>query len=123
MHIQISGYPLPAPVIIHEIVPDDLIHAGHWLLEQDDAARLLEAWRDAPTDEADVRREWAYSESGLFATALYLDGEITIALWESACGSDGDDLYSTRDMPFDFEVRLHDGETPREHHRDAGATR
>ena len=108
MRITITGYPLPDPVIIHDIRLDNLIHADGWLLDHEDAVRLLDAWRDAPTDEDDVRREWIYSESGVFVTALYLDGEVGLALWESARGSDGTDVYSTRDMPFDFDIRLLD---------------
>ncbi|OJX65521.1 MAG: hypothetical protein BGO95_10695 [Micrococcales bacterium 73-13] len=123
MRIQITGYPLPAPVIIHDPAPDAFMRAGHWLLDHEDAARLLTAWRDALTDEADVRREWAYSESGLFATALYLDGELSVALWESATGSDGTDVYSTATIPFDFEVRLLDDIGPSEDFRDTRGAR
>lgn len=108
MRIAITGYPLPDPVIIHGVTPDGLIHPDGWLLDHADVAELLDAWRDAPTDEDDVVREWAYSESGLFVTALHMEGEINVAFWESACGSDGNDVYSTRNMPFDFDIRLID---------------
>lgn len=108
MRIAITGYPLPEPVIIHDITPDGIIHPDGWLLDHADAAQLLDAWLNAPTDEDDVAREWAYSESGLFVTALHMEGEIGLAFWESASGSDGTDVYSTRNMPFDFDIRLLD---------------
>ncbi|HRN28949.1 MAG TPA: hypothetical protein PK781_01555 [Terrimesophilobacter sp.] len=124
MRIAISGYPLPEPVIIYDITPDGLIHPDGWLLDHADVAQLLRTWRDAPTDEDDVTREWAYSESGLFVTALYMEGEIGIAFWESARGSDGTDVYSTQNMPFDFDIRLLDDTTGQgERFRTTGGTR
>lgn len=108
MRIAITGHPLPEPVIVDDITPDGRIHPDGWLLDHADAARLLDAWRNAPTDDDAVVREWGYSESGLFITALYLDGELSLATWESARGSDGNDVYSTQNMPFDFDIHLLD---------------
>lgn len=107
--ISISGYPLIEPVTIRNACPDDSIHGSGWMLSLSEAVQLLNAWKQAPTDHSDVLREWRYSASGLFATALYLDEDISLSFWESTVGSDGTDRYSTETMPFDFEVQ----ETPR----------
>lgn len=108
MQITISGYPLPAPITL-TAEPDDYIIGDGFLLDHDETQRLIEAWCDAPTEPApngedDVRRTWSYSELGLFVTVLYLDGELSIDHWESAIGSEGTDLYSTTQMPFDFTI-------------------
>ncbi|HEX4400161.1 MAG TPA: hypothetical protein VHZ98_02415 [Galbitalea sp.] len=102
--ITITGYPLAAPVTIRDAQPDHTINGEGWLLSVAQAMDLLDAWKDGH-GEADVVREYTYSESGLFITGLYLDREIDLSVWESATGSDGDDLYSTVMMPFDFEVQ------------------
>jgi hypothetical protein len=102
--ITVTGYPLSDPVTIRDAQPDHTIHGEGWLLGVEQAMRLLDAWTDAPTADSDVVRDWTYSESGVFVTALYLDGELGQSIWESAAGSDGDDVYSTVTMPFDFDV-------------------
>lgn len=103
MNITIIGYPLPAPVVL-DAMPDDHIHEDGWLLTASQARILLDAWRNAPAEDPDVVRTWEYAEIGLFVTALHLDSEIDLSIWESAIGSDGDDLYSTLTMPFDFDI-------------------
>lgn len=103
--ISITGRPLPAPVTVDNVERDDTIHGDGWLLTAPQAARLLDAWKTAPTgNDTDVIREWVYSESGVFLTALCMDGEVSLSVWESATGSDGDDIYSTLIMPFDFHI-------------------
>lgn len=108
MQITISGYPLPVPITLTAEKDGHIIGEG-FLLDHDETQRLIEAWCDAPTafapnGEDDVRRTWSYSELGLFITVLHLDGELSIDHWESAIGSEGTDLYSTTQMPFDFTV-------------------
>lgn len=108
MQIKISGYPLTAPITLRAEKDEHIIGEG-FLLDIDETCRLIEAWCDAPTHpapggEEDVHRSWSYSELGLFVTVLYMDGELTMDHWESATGSDGTDLYSTTQMPFDFTV-------------------
>lgn len=108
--ISITGHPLPAPVTIHNAEPDKTIHGDGWLLTVTQAARLLDAWKNAPTgNDSDLIREWVYCESGVFVTALCMDGEVGLSVWESATGTDGDDIYSTVTMPFDFHT-THVGE-------------
>ncbi|MFC4244996.1 hypothetical protein ACFOYW_16630 [Gryllotalpicola reticulitermitis] len=101
--ITVTGYPLPEPVIIPAVQPDETIQGDGYLLTPAQTRQLLDVWKDAP-GEPDVVREWIYSEAGLFVTALHLDEEITLSIWEAAIGSDGADLYSTTAMPFDFNV-------------------
>lgn len=102
--ITITGYPLPEPVTIPAVQPDETIHGDGYLLAPAQTRQLLDAWKDAPGG-ADVVRDWIYSEAGLFVTALHLDEEISLSIWEAAIGSNGTDLYSTTTMPFDFDVQ------------------
>lgn len=116
MQITISGYPLPAPITLTAEADDYIVGEG-FLLDHDETQRLIEAWCDAPSDLApngadDVRRTWSYSELGLFVTVLYLDGELSIDHWESAIGSEGTDLNSTTQMPFDFTIHADAEEQP-----------
>lgn len=108
MQITISGYPLITALTL-AAEPDDYLIGDGFLIDHDDAQRLIEAWCNAPTDPApngddDVCRSWSYSELGLFITVLYLDGELSIDHWESADGSEGSGVYSTTTMPFDFTI-------------------
>lgn len=124
MQITISGYPLPGTVTISNARPDEHIHGEGWLLDLEQATHLLDAWQHAPTGHSDVARAWAYYEVGMIVTALHLDGEVTISGWESAIGSDGADLYSTVNMPFDFDIRPTGADTPPEPlHTQPGARR
>ena len=104
MQIAITGYPIPGSVTIANARPDESIHGEGWLLDPEQVTHLLDAWKHAPTGNTDVRRDWAYYEIGMFVTVLHMDEEISISGWESAIGSDGDDLYSTVTMPFDFDI-------------------
>ncbi len=102
--ITVTGYPLAEPVTIEQAQPDTEIHGPGWLLSISQAVAILDAWKHAPRGDSDVVREWRYSAAGLFVTALYIDGDVVLSLWESATGSDGTDLYATATMPFDFET-------------------
>ena len=102
--ITVSGYPLAGPVTIDHAQPDTDIHGTGWLLSISQAVAILDAWKHAPRGDSDVVREWCYSAAGLFVTALCIDGEVALSIWESATGSDGTDRYATATMPFDFET-------------------
>ncbi|GAB2564100.1 hypothetical protein [Leucobacter ruminantium] len=102
--ITVSGYPLVKPVTIEYAYPDTENHGTGWLLSISQAVAILDAWKHAPRGDSDVVREWCYSAAGLFVTALYIDGDVVLSLWESAAGSDGTDRYATATMPFDFET-------------------
>ncbi|MAP64363.1 MAG: hypothetical protein CMH34_11620 [Microbacterium sp.] len=113
MRLTITGYPLAEPVVIDGAEPDDTIFGTGWLIAQPQAEAVITAWADAPTGLApdgadDVRRAWHYSPLGVFVTALHLDGELGLSEWESAIGSEGDDRYSTTQMPFDFDIAATD---------------
>ena len=113
MQLTITGHPLPEPVVIDGAAADEGILGTGWLLTQPQAQRIVAAWAEAPPDlsptgEDDVRRAWHYSPLGLFVTALILDGELSLSEWESAFGSEGDDRYSTTQMPFDFDIATTD---------------
>ena len=109
MRITISGHPLPGTLAIVGAIPDETIYGEGWLLNPTQAMHLLDLWKHAPTGDGDAVRDWAYSDSSVFVTALYLDGELGMAVWDSATGSDGTDLYSTTTMPFDFDICADDG--------------
>lgn len=117
MAIRIEGYPMPGQVTIAHPQTDTSIHGTGWLLDVDQVRHLLDAWKHAPAGDSDVRREWVYYDHGLFVTALYLGGELSISSWEAADGSDGNDRYSTVTMPFEFTVRPVHPTTPRERFR------
>lgn len=101
--IVITGFPYPSPVVIDDVSECDTHGSPHWGLTRGPAGQLLDAWTSARGGE-DVCRSFEIFEIGLIATALYLDGEINMSGWESATGSDGTDIYSTANMPFDFEI-------------------
>lgn len=112
--IQISGHPLPNPMTFTDVVTDTYVDPTHWLLTQAQTEELLTAWREADTAadcdtgccDDDLARAYHYSSAGVFVTALHMDNELTMDEWESACGDDGLDLYSTAQIPFDVEVQL-----------------
>lgn len=106
--IQISGHPLETPLRFDDVTTDTFENPAHWLLTQPQAARLVQSWREAPTEEVGHSRASVYSQLGVFVTALYIEGELTTDEWESVAGS-GDaqnDLYSTSTMPFDFTIAV-----------------
>lgn len=109
MRLTLTGYPLAEPVVIEGAEVDETIFGRGWLLTQTQVDAIVTAWADAPVDPApdgteDVCRAWRYSPTGIFVTALYLDGELGLSEWESATGSEGEDRYSTTQMPFDFDI-------------------
>ena len=103
--ISFTGCPLPSPVVIEKVTECETYGEPHWSLTRDQARQLLEAWCDAPrAKDSDTYRAFEIFEIGLIVTALHLDGETTLSGWESATGSHGTDIYSTENMPFDFEI-------------------
>lgn len=102
--ITIAGHPLPTPVKIANVTRDGFLDDESWLLTKEQAAILLDAWKEAPTVGTDIIREWERFEIGLIATSLTMDGTTNISGWEAADGADGTDSYSTANMPFDFSV-------------------
>jgi len=117
MPLSISGHPLRRTVRIDHPRPDTAIEGTFWLLDVEQVARLLDAWKSAPGGDSDVRREWAYYDYGLFVCVLLIDGEIVMSSWEVATGSDGTDLYSTASMPFDFTITEEPDRPPAERFR------
>lgn len=81
--ISITGRPLlPVAFTSDNAKRDETIHGDGWLVTVSQAARLFDAWKKAlaGTDDDDpVIRGWTYSESGVFVTALCMDGEIGLS--------------------------------------------
>jgi len=104
--IQISGYPLEAPLTF-EVTPDVYVDEKHWLLNLDQAEQLCTAWRDADTEGADdIARAYIYSETGTIITALHMEHEVSLTEWESAQGCGGDAVFSTAQLPFEFDLAV-----------------
>lgn len=95
--IEFSGYPLTRP---HRVTaePDDIYHGEpHYVLDRAAALSLAHAWQDAPGQD-DVARAVEILDDGTLITALHLDHEITISVWQPE--DDDNTLYSTGGCPF-----------------------
>jgi hypothetical protein len=107
--IRITGYPLQEPLVFTDVATDIYVDDNHHLLNLTQTEQLLTAWRDADPDAAqgsDVARSYLYSEVGTVVTALHLDHELTLTEWESAEGCGGDAVFTTAQMPFDFDIEV-----------------
>lgn len=74
---------------------DDRFFPDAWLLEQNQAALLMDAWAASVARPTGVQ----HLEVGVFIGAFGGSDSILIQTWESATGSDGNDIYSTGNFP------------------------
>lgn len=102
------------PELIRLEVPDENPYDEGYLLSPSDVEEILIAWRDWPKED-DIIRGYEFQEDNEWlATALVMDGELTISLWESTENEhewDPDNwnggvtaAYSTSMWPFDFTI-------------------